>query len=363
MSSQIESMPHPEIIAPVAAQVLTVSIALCTFNGEQFLQEQLQSLLRQDYPIAELVVFDDNSTDSTHQILAAFKVQSVFPVKVHINDRNVGVIANFEKAIAGCSGDLIALADQDDVWLPNKLTVIVGHFLRNPRCGYIFSDAELIDERGQPLSRSLWQSVGLGTERQALYAGRQQLEPMLRGGNFVYGTTLVFRSVFRSELLPIRSMSLACTHDTWISLYLSATGRYGIAVPIALVQYRQHQSQLFGGGKRLSAFERIKALVKSRPDMDEGHIQALLALASCVRNNRPSDDGAADSADALTEMAVHLRARNLAAACRRIYRLKIVFAEIRARRYGKYSSSSLSIVKDLLLPMRRLPQAKTDHRV
>ena len=74
MSSQIESMPHPEIIAPVAAQVLTVSIALCTFNGEQFLQEQLQSLLRQDYPIAELVVFDDNSTDSTHQILAAFKV-------------------------------------------------------------------------------------------------------------------------------------------------------------------------------------------------------------------------------------------------------------------------------------------------
>jgi hypothetical protein len=331
----------------------TISVALCTFNGEKFLAQQLQSLAGQTYPIAQLVVFDDNSSDATHQILAAFKANCSFPVVIHVNQQNLGVVGNFQKAIASCTGDLIALADQDDVWLPEKLATIVGHFAQAPDCGYVFSDAELIDEEDRDLGMTLWQSIGFDAIRQTAFRNKGQLQTLLRGGNFVYGTTLVFRSRFRAEVLPIASASLACTHDTWIALYLSATGRYGIALPLALVQYRQHASQLFGGGKKLNTFEKVKHLFQSRPDIDDAHVGALLALAERVRNVPAPASGADESASALTELALHLRARHRGLSRGRLARLGILLPEILSRRYGKYSSSAMSILKDLLLPARR----------
>jgi glycosyltransferase involved in cell wall biosynthesis len=332
----------------------TVSVALCTFNGEQFLEEQLESLRRQLYPISELVVYDDNSTDSTLLILEDFRAACGFPVLIHRNARNVGVVENFERAIACCTGELIALADQDDIWRPDKLKIVVEAFVQAPACGYVFSNAELVDEAGLSLGTTLWQSVRFDAKRQTQYAAGRQTQTMLRGGNFVYGTTLVFRSRFCVEILPIESTSLACTHDTWIGLYMSATGRSGIAVPQSLVQYRQHASQLFGGGKRMNAVEKIKHAITARPDIDEKQIDALMALARRVLENPHHAPDSDDAGFALQQMALHLRARYLASTRGRTARLGILFRELLSGRYGKYSSSSLSMLKDLLLPMRGL---------
>jgi hypothetical protein len=311
----------------------------------------LQSLLDQTYRISELVVFDDNSVDATRNILLDFKNNCEFPVFIHFNQRNVGVVGNFQQAIAGCTGDLIALADQDDVWQPHKIAEVVDRFIREPACGYVFSDAELVDEQGQNMGRTLWKSVGFDAARLARYRGDNQLQTMLRGGNFVYGTTLVFRSKFRSEILPIASKSLACTHDTWIALYLSALGHYGIALPAALVQYRQHASQLFGGGKERTSVEKIKYLTQSRPDIDLAHVSALLALAERIRRDA-SRPGVQESVVQLTHLATHLRARYRGSRLGRFARLKILLPEIISRRYSQYSSSAMSILKDLLLPAR-----------
>src|SRR5574344_2136916 len=96
-----------------------ISLALPTYNGEKYLREQLDSIFNQTMVPEEIVVVDDRSTDSTIQILEEYKQK--YGLKYYINEQNLGYNKNFEKAITLCQGDYIALCDQDDVWLPEKI--------------------------------------------------------------------------------------------------------------------------------------------------------------------------------------------------------------------------------------------------
>jgi glycosyltransferase involved in cell wall biosynthesis len=98
-----------------------ISIALATYNGERFLQEQLDSLAAQTLRPCELVVGDDGSTDGTLEILERFAERVPFPVHIQRNPANLGFADNFLATAGRCSGDFIAFSDQDDVWLPRKL--------------------------------------------------------------------------------------------------------------------------------------------------------------------------------------------------------------------------------------------------
>src|SRR5580658_10032044 len=99
-----------------------ISVAMCTFNGAAFLPEQLRSIASQTLRPAEIVIFDDGSMDRTVEILEQFSHGARgFDVRVVVNPVRVGPAANFGQAIGACRGDVIALSDQDDVWLPDKL--------------------------------------------------------------------------------------------------------------------------------------------------------------------------------------------------------------------------------------------------
>lgn len=100
-----------------------ISIAMTTYNGERYLRQQMDSLLAQTLPFDELVVFDDASTDSTVEILQTYAKNDP-RIKIEINKKNRGFRLNFENAIARCEGDLIALCDQDDIWLPDHLEIL-----------------------------------------------------------------------------------------------------------------------------------------------------------------------------------------------------------------------------------------------
>src|ERR671927_271278 len=97
------------------------SVAMCTYNGARFVREQLASIAAQTRPPDELVVCDDCSTDATLECIREFARTAPFPVRVVENEKNAGSTKNFERAVELCEGDFIALADQDDVWLPEKL--------------------------------------------------------------------------------------------------------------------------------------------------------------------------------------------------------------------------------------------------
>lgn len=93
----------------------TVSIVMCTYNGEQFLREQLDSILAQTYPIHELIIQDDCSTDHTADIVREYARQYPF-IRFHANISNLGFNRNFQDALSKAEGDYIAIADQDDIW-------------------------------------------------------------------------------------------------------------------------------------------------------------------------------------------------------------------------------------------------------
>ena len=105
-----------------------ISIALCTYNGSLFVKEQLMSLFEQTYPIWEIVVVDDKSTDNTVEIISAFAKESDINIKIYENEVTLGYNKNFEKACKLSKGELIAICDQDDIWDKNKLKLLVENW-------------------------------------------------------------------------------------------------------------------------------------------------------------------------------------------------------------------------------------------
>lgn len=125
-----------------------ISIVMCTYNGEKFLREQLDSIVAQTYPIFELLIQDDGSTDSTAEIIGEYTARYPY-IDWKVNPRNLGFNANFRTAIQRARGELIAISDQDDVWHANKLEEMVKRIGDHSMC-YSFSvpsDNEDITDR------------------------------------------------------------------------------------------------------------------------------------------------------------------------------------------------------------------------
>ncbi len=227
-----------------------ISIALCTYNGERFLSRQLASMQQQTRLPDELVICDDGSTDSTIEILQDFAASVGFPVKITRNEINLGFVANFERAIQLCQGDLIALSDQDDIWDPMRLQRSEQEFLTHPEVGLVFSDADIIDDQDQLTGTRLWQNFGFeGERKQRLLAGDYTV---LAKNRFVTGATVMFRSRLRENCLPIGSGWL---HDEWIAATAAAVADL-LPIDSPLIRYRQHTSQQVGLSPASSLRER-----------------------------------------------------------------------------------------------------------
>jgi len=111
----------------------SVSVVICTYNGEKYLKEQLDSIFNQTYPIAEVIAQDDESSDKTLEILNDY-AQKHPEMKVFVNkDHALGLNSNFFNAFRKCTGDYIAISDQDDIWeldkIENQMRDIGDNFL------------------------------------------------------------------------------------------------------------------------------------------------------------------------------------------------------------------------------------------
>lgn len=220
---------------------LPLSVALCTHNGANYLDEQLRSILQQKRLPDEVVICDDRSTDQTIDLVRRFEAKADFPVRIYVNDRTLGPTKNFEKAIQLCEGNLIVLSDQDDCWYESRLSMIEEFFLGNPSAGLVFSDADLMGEKSQLLGKRLWETFGLSEERSRQIQEGRGLDVLLRH-NVVSGATMAFRSELRNIVLPIPQIT---THDLWISVILSVVSEIRV-LPTPLIKYRKHPAQQVG---------------------------------------------------------------------------------------------------------------------
>ena len=225
---------------------MKLSVAMCTYNGARYLQEQLASLAAQTRLPDEVVVCDDCSSDNTREILETFKAQAPFPVRLYFNETNLKVWSNFGKAIELCEGEIIALCDQDDVWHPEKLSLIESAFAAAPQAGMVFSDLEVMDETMRELGCRAWQCEGVefGLREQRMFAQKKAFDVLL-SRNVVTGCAMAFRGEFKRLLLPIPPSDTCLFHDYWIALVLSLVSEVAI-IEKPLVKYRVHASQQIG---------------------------------------------------------------------------------------------------------------------
>lgn len=219
-----------------------ISVALCTFNGEEFISQQLDSILSQSVPVDEIVVCDDGSTDSTCQILEQYAAQSQ-SIRLIKNEYNLGYIANFEKAIRLCQGDYIFLSDQDDIWHPEKVAESIGYLSSSGMFG-AFTDAQIIDQEDASLDRTLFNLQNLRPYIQKGILQKHLFEILCLRKNFVTGATLVLTRAGKEMVLPFRNSRLF-VHDGWISYRLSSLGRLGF-IDKPLISYRTHPGQQLG---------------------------------------------------------------------------------------------------------------------
>lgn len=223
---------------------MLVSVALCTYNGAQFLSEQLQSISHQTRPPDELILSDDGSTDATLALAREFASCAGFPVHILTGPERLGSTRNFERALRRCCGDLIALSDQDDRWQPERLAHSISIFEAQPDTTLVFTDGSLIDETGSPLPGSLWQRFGFtGDIYRRFQAGNYGL---LCRERFITGATMMLRRTALAHALPIPPEWI---HDAWLSIVLSFHGSI-VALEEPLIEYRIHPQQQVGASSR-----------------------------------------------------------------------------------------------------------------
>ncbi|MGA2251856.1 glycosyltransferase [Terracidiphilus sp.] len=222
-------------------QSLRISVALCTYNGARYLNQQLQSFIAQHRLPDELVLCDDGSVDSTLSLVEEFARHAPFPVRILRNAENLGYSRNFAKAISLCSGDVIALSDQDDVWYPQKLSRLGELFNTYSQVDGIFSNGDLIDISSNKISGDLWTSFSFLPVNQVRLRSGHAVEELLRR-NVVTGMAFAFRRVWKDEL---QLMPASWPHDAWLALLLALEGKL-LACPEHLVAYRVHENQKIG---------------------------------------------------------------------------------------------------------------------
>jgi hypothetical protein len=285
---------------------------LCTCNGERWLPALLGSLAGQTRLPDELVVHDDASTDRTVELIRAFAETAPFPVHVHVHEERLGSTANFASAISRSRGRVVALADQDDVWYPTKLELLLQEFELDPTISMVFSDADLIGEDGTRVGPRLWDTrlVGRTLRRHAVVP-----EELLARRALTTGCTMAIRRRVVEAALPFPDLMddrrAIMRHDRWLSLVAAAVGTVR-ALPEPLLGFRVHPQQETGVlvGPQLSrALRRAALQVGRNPTTALAHeVRAAQLEAAASRADLVGDF---KEAATLRSVADHQSARSL----------------------------------------------------
>jgi glycosyltransferase involved in cell wall biosynthesis len=243
-----------------------VSIVLTSYNGEKYIQAQLESLLAQTYSPIEIIAVDDDSKDKTLEILQAYAAKCPF-LTVYNNESNLGYLKNFEKGCKLSTGAYISFCDQDDYWHADKIKLLMealGNYSMI-HCDSVLCDQHLKDTGVRISDRVVYQPIN-NCLQQAVFCR-------------IYGHATLFTRTLLEKAYPFPEV---IPHDWWLC-YL-ATLHNGINyLNEPLVYYRQHETNVFGaiGNKRKKKENREKLLQKKREEIDKIRIRMQLFYAYC----------------------------------------------------------------------------------
>ncbi len=253
----------------------SVSIIIATYNGEQYLREQLDSILSQTIQPFEVIIQDDCSNDSTVSIIHEYL--SRLPIRLTINEKNIGYIRNFESALSQARGDYIAICDQDDIWEANKLELLLSNIGNS---SLIYSNSLLIDSDGNSLNKTLSDKL-----KNSFISTRSPL-------SFIYDNCVSAHAMlFNRSLLPqLFPFPKHLYFDAWITA--NAASANGVHyLDKSLVKYRQHSTNTLSITQKASLSLREKIALKTQKKQNEHAsrvdiINDLLSIASLTQEER-----------------------------------------------------------------------------
>ncbi|PJJ71234.1 glycosyltransferase involved in cell wall biosynthesis [Diaminobutyricimonas aerilata] len=217
-----------------------VSVALATFNGARYLEEQLSSILVQTRLPDEIVVSDDGSTDETHELVERIRDEHPEVEWVIESGGGLGVVRNFDRAVRGTTGDVIVLSDQDDRWHDVRIERALAELERTGALLH-HSDARLVDATGTDLGATLFERLEIADRTFGEIEQGDAFGVYLRR-NLATGAATAFRRELLDDALPFPE---AWVHDEWLAILAAARGR--IAIDRAqLIDYRQHGANQIG---------------------------------------------------------------------------------------------------------------------
>jgi hypothetical protein len=211
------------------------------------------------------VIGDDGSDDGTIDILREYASRSPVEVRLDIASRRRGSTFNFEHTLGRCTGDVIVLSDQDDVWTREKLHIVAEAF-QDHKLALFFSDAMLVDSRLDPLDVTAWQSVNFRSTDQLEFRRGAAFETLTQR-NVVTGATMAVSAAALQAALPfpdvLRQPRVPHQHDGWLATIASALGDCA-PDPRQLVLYRQHAAQQIGLGHSARTLDRWRRIADER---------------------------------------------------------------------------------------------------
>lgn len=218
-----------------------IQVLLSTYNGEAYLRQQLDSLIAQVGTEVQVLARDDGSSDGTPSILSEYAKK--FPGRLRILpvSKPLGAMQSFAALMAASVSDYVAFSDQDDVWDPEKLAVLMGRMRRlEAECGkatpcLVHSDLRLVGKNLEPVADSFWAFSNIHPENNHLRH--------LVFRNTVTGCAMMCNRALLRRALPIPAD--AVMHDHWLALCASVFGRIEVE-PRPLVSYRQHGENAIG---------------------------------------------------------------------------------------------------------------------
>lgn len=320
----------------------TVGVALCTYNGARFLEVQLTSILDQSAPVDAIVIADDASRDDSVAIARRIAAVAPTPFVVLEGSQPLGVTANFERAVAAVDQDLIALSDQDDRWHPGRIESLRKRFSDDSELILIHTDADLVDADGDPLGRTLFESLEVRPHEFAEEEEGRAFEAFLRR-NLATGATVVFR---RSLLAAARPFPAEWVHDEWLSVIAAALGRVDV-VREATIDYRQHGSNEIGVAAPTIG-RKVARVLEPRGDRNRTLARRFAVLVE--RLDQLGDRVPADHL-ALARAKAGFEYRRAAFAKGRLRRFPSVLRLAATGDYRRYASrGQADILRDLIQP-------------
>lgn len=325
---------------------MRISVALGTHNGAQFVAEQIRSILAQTRPVDEIVLSDDASQDRTVAIVEAAVVaqEAAFGTAPQLtvlrNEVPLRVTQNFAQAIAHCSGELVALCDQDDVWHPQRIERLAAQF-DDPAVLLVFSNARQVDEHGAYLGHELFEALGMSASERSLVEQGRAFEQFLRR-NLATGATVMFRRSVAELAAPFPASWL---HDEWLAVVAAAHDGVRM-LDESLTDYRQHGNNQVGMSKMTFA-RRLGMFGQPRTERNRRLYLRAEALASRIGRI----EGVPGNYRAMALEKFAFEEARQAYPESRVRRLFPILAQLRLGRYRAYGTGLKDAVRNLLQPV------------